>query len=360
MPEERIIDGAEAVRQALDEALRRWPEVYVLGEGVADPMGVFGTTRGLVEAHGPERVVEMPVAENALTGIAVGSALLGQRPVMVHQRVDFALLCLEQLFDSAAKSHYVTGGAHRVPLTVRMIIGRGWGQGPQHSQSLESVFAHIPGLKVVMPTTPAEHKGLLLAAIDDDNPVVVIEHRWLHYVRGPVAEGFFTVPLDQPRHARSGSDLTIVATSYMALESLRAADSLAGVGCQADVFDLRVLRPLCLDAIVESVRRSGRLIVCDTGWRTFGIGAEVVAEVVDRAFEALRRPPRRIGLPDHPTPSSRALAEAYYPDSRTIVEAAAELCDLDAGAVDEARTTVLESRRGVPVDQPDPAFQGPF
>jgi pyruvate dehydrogenase E1 component beta subunit len=264
------------------------------------------------------------------------------------------------LFNTAAKSHYVTNGAHRVPLTVRMVIGRGWGQGPQHSQSLESMFAYIPGLKVVMPSTPAEFKGMLLASIEDDNPVIFLEHRWLHYVRGQVPDGYYVAPLDGPRRVHDGGDVTVVATSYMTLEALRAATALARQGCQADLFDLRVLRPLDLAAVIDSVRRTGRLIVCDTGWRTLGLGAEVVAQVVENALDALKRPPIRIGLPDHPTPSSLALAETFYPGSVQIVDAVARLCDLSADAARAAREEVIAARQGVPIDKPDPAFKGPF
>lgn len=360
MPAERIVTAAQAVREGLAEALAAHPEVYLLGEGVTDPGGIFGTTKGLIDEFGPDRVVEMPVSENGLTGIAIGSALMGQRPVMTYQRVDFALLCLEQLFNTAAKSHYVTGGAHRVPLTVRMVIGRGWGQGPQHSQSLETLFAYIPGLKVVMPSTPYEFKGMLHAAIDDDNPVIILEHRWLHYVTGAVPSGRFTTPLDGPKIVKPGSKVTIVATSYMVLEALRAAAALENVGCSVEVIDLRVLRPLNIDPILQSVQKTGRLIVCDTGWRQFGIGAEIVAALAEQAFSSLKKPPIRIGLPDHPTPSSLSLATVYYPDSRDIVDKVGWLCSLDAASVATARTEVAAARKGVPIDKPDPAFKGPF
>ncbi len=360
MPEPRIITAAEAVREALDLALAQRSDTYLLGEGVADPGGIFGTTKGLIDTYGPERVVEMPVAENGLTGIAIGSALMGRRPIMTHQRIDFALLCLEQLFNTAAKSHYVTNGAHRVPLTVRMVIGRGWGQGPQHSQSLEAMFAAIPGLKVVMPSTPADFKGMLLAAIEDDNPVIFIEHRWLHYVSGDVPAGWHTRPLDGPSNIHRGDRATIVATSYMTLEALRAATALARRGCSTDVFDLRVLRPLNLAPIIESVRRTGRLIVCDTGWRTLGLGAEIVAQVAEQALGELKRPPVRIALPDHPTPSALALAEVYYPGSADIIAAVQKLCDLNESDAAAAREEVIALRQGVPIDKPDPAFKGPF
>lgn len=360
MQTERIITAAQAIREALSESLTARPEVYLMGEGVADPGGIFGTTKGLVDEFGTDRVIEMPVAENGLTGIAIGSALMGQRPVMTHQRVDFALLCLEQLFNTAAKSHYVTGGAHRVPLTVRMIIGRGWGQGPQHSQSLEALFAYIPGLKVVMPSTPYEFKGMLHAAIDDDNPVMFLEHRWLHYVNGVVPEGRYTAALDGPKVVKPGKDVTVVATSYMVLEALRAAEALEHVGCSVEVIDLRVLRPLKVEKILESVRKTGRLIVCDTGWRQFGIGAEIVASVTEQAFDVLEKPPVRLGLPDHPTPSSLSLATTYYPDSKDIVDKVGMLCGLDEKSVKQSRSEVEAARKGVPIDKPDPAFKGPF
>ncbi|MDB5599480.1 MAG: acoB 1 [Xanthobacteraceae bacterium] len=360
MPEPRIITAAEAVREALDLALSQRSDTYLLGEGVADPGGIFGTTKGLVDQYGPDRVVEMPVAENGLTGIAIGSALMGRRPIMTHQRIDFALLCIEQLFNTAAKSHYVTNGAHRVPLTVRMVIGRGWGQGPQHSQSLEAMFAAVPGLKVAMPSTPADFKGMLLASIEDDNPVIFIEHRWLHYVSGDVPTGWYTAPLDGPRKVHSGDRATIVANSYMTLEALRAVTALAKRGCEVDLFDLRVLRPLNLSAILDSVRRTGRLIVCDTGWKTLGLGAEIVAQTVEGAHDALKRAPIRIGLPDYPTPSSLSLAEAYYPGSVDIIAAVQKLCDLKEDDAAAAREEVVALRQGVPIDKPDPAFKGPF
>ncbi len=365
MPAERIVSAADAVREALAISLRQRPDVYLIGEGVADPGGIFGTTKGLVDEFGPDRVVEMPVAENGLTGIAIGSALMGMHPVMTHQRVDFALLCIEQLYNAAAKSSYVTGGRHKVPLTVRMVIGRGWGQGPQHSQSLEALFAYMPGLKVVMPSTPHEFKGLLLAAIEDDNPVIFLEHRWLHYVTGAVPPEHYTLPLIGSRivddgNLRRGTNATIVATSYMVLEALRAAKALADVDCPVEVIDLRMLRPLNMGPIVESVRKTGKLVMCDTGWTQFGVGAEIIASLVEGAFDALKKPVARIGLPDHPTPSSVALAEAYYPDSTDIVEAVGRLCDLTPEQIAKASQAVVAARQGTPVDKPDPAFKGPF
>lgn len=357
---ERLLSAAEAIREAQDQAMAADQRVFVIGEGVADPKGVFGTTLGLVNKYGPGRVVETPLSENAFTGVAIGSALMGQRPILVHQRVEFALLAMEQMVGNAAKAHYVSNGAHCVPLVIRLVVGRGWGQGPQHSQSLEALFAYIPGLKLVMPATPADAKGMLLAAIADDNPVVFMEHRWIHYATGHVPEASAPTPLDGPRRSRDGDDVTLVATSYMVFEAAQAADALAGEGVGVDLFDLRVARPLVLDAVVESVRRTGRLVIVDTGWQAFGIGAEIAASVTESCFGALQAAPRRIGLPAHPTPSSPMLAKAYYPSSEEIAETAGSLAGLEKSRIAKVRETIARNRSDVPFDIPHPSFRGPF
>lgn len=358
-----VISTVEAIRDALMIGMMRNPRVYLTGEGVTALDAVFGTTKGLPELFGPDRVIEMPIAENGMTGMAIGSALMGMHPVMSHRRVDFALLCLEQLFNAGAKSCYISEGAHKVPLTVRMIIGRGWGQGPQHSQSLETMFAMIPGLKVIMPSTPYEFKGMLLAAMEEENPVVVLEHRWLHHVTGEVPDGYYTVPLVGSKAVTTTppfSRATIVATSYMTLEAMRAAKALADVGCPVEVIDLGVLRPLNMAPIRASVIKTKRLVTCDTGHRQFGIGAEIIASLVENNIPLIVE---RIGLPDHPTPSSVALAEAYYPGSADIIDAVGKVCEgtnLTASQIKVARHAVLSSRVGIPIDKPDPAFKGPF
>ena len=352
--------GAEGILEALDLSLDRDPDVYLLGEGVADPKGIFGTTVGLYEKYGPSRVIETPVAENGFTGIAIGSAMLGQRPVIIHQRVEFALLAMEQIVNNAAKTHYVSNGKHTVPLVIRLIVGRGWGQGPLHSQSLEAIFAHIPGLKVVMPATAIDCKGMLLASIQDDNPIIFLEHRWVHYVKGDIPFGHFTTELDGPRHMVEGGSSTVVASSYMTLEAMHAARVLADEGCKVDLFDLRIARPLNLQAVCESVRRTGRLLVVDTGWKMFGLGAEIISTVVENCFESLKAPPQRLGLPDHPTPSSRALAEAFYPRSEHIADVVCELAGVDSMGRRRVREALIASRQTHPIDVPHPTFRGPF
>ena len=360
MTELHIISYAEAVREALIASGLWDPSVLFFAEGIADPSAFYGTVKGIAEQFGPRRIVEMPIAENALTGVAVGAALAGKRPVMSFQRVEFALLALEQIVDNAAKAHYISNGRHRVPLVIRLVIGRGWGQGPEHSQSLEAMFAHFPGLKVVMPAFPADAKGLLTAAIADDNPVIVIEHRWCHYATGPVPEGYHALPLDGPRMVREGGDITIVATSYMTLEAVRAADALAAVGCQAAVADLRVLRPLDLTAVFASVERTGRLLTVDTGWWRYGIGGEVVAEVAAHRFSALRAAPARLGLPEHPVPSSRGLLPGVYTNAERIVRQAGAMTGLPVERIEAAAQAIVKARGDLPIDVPDPFFKGPF
>jgi pyruvate dehydrogenase E1 component beta subunit len=359
-PLSRPISMAAALREATEHCLRTDPHVYLMGEGVADPKGIFGTTSGLLAEFGVDRVIEMPVAENGLTGIAIGSALLGRRPIMVHQRADFGLLALEQILNNAAKARFLSNGAHRVPLTIRLIIGRGWGQGPAHSQALEALFAHFPGIKCALPSTPFEAKGMLIAAVEDDDPVILLEHRWSHHVTGHVPAGAYRVPLSGPAQTRQGDELTIVSSSYNMLEAHEAADAMRSAGVTADVFDLRVLRPLEITPILESVRRTGRLIIVDLGWRMYGIGAEIVARVVENCLADLKAPPRRLGLPDYPTPSSRALAASYYPNSVTIMNEVARLIPAAAERLVDAVAIVAARRAELPSDQPYPSFRGPF
>lgn len=356
----RIISAADAIREATEIAMDRDERVFVMGEGATDPKGVFGTTSGLLERFGKHRVMEMPVAESGWTGIAIGAALCGQRPILVHQRVEFSLLAMEQIVNNAAKIHYVSGGRHRAPLVMRLVVGRGWGQGPAHSQSLEALFAHVPGLKVVMPSGAADARGLLLGAIEDDSPVVFIEHRWVHYATGAVDSEAVAMPLDGPKRLRAGDDVTVVATSYMTLEALQAADALASAGCGVDLFDLRVLRPLNVDAIAASVMRTGRLVTVDTGHASFGIGSEIAARVVERCFDKLKAAPRRIGLPEHPTPSAKSLAEGYYPRSPQIAAAIGAVVGLPASALEDVHQHLSASRDAIPLDIPHPSFKGPF
>lgn len=346
----------QAINEATDLCMARDASVYLMGLHVpADPKGIFGTVLGLQKKYGPERVMDMPTAENGMTGVAIGSALVGMRPIMVHQRIEFALLAVEQIINQAANWHYMFGGQDRMPLVIRMMVGRGWGQGPQHSQSLQAMFAHVPGLKVVMPVTPHDAKGLLIAAVEDNNPVIYLEHRWLHNIYGPVPEGRYTVPIGKARTARSGTDITIVATSYMVLESLRAADLLAKDGIEAEVVDVRSLRPLDTGHILESVQRTGRLLAVDGAWRSLGFAAEILALVAERAYGTLKAAPQRVTFPDLPSPSTPALAQHFYPRAVHVVNAARNMLGLK-----EVTEEQLGIRHETPLDVPDKAFTGPF
>lgn len=344
----------QAVNEAIDLCMAKDPAVYIMGLGVPDPKGIFGTTLGLLEKYGPERVMDMPVSENGMTGVAIGSAIVGMRPIMTHQRLDFALLAMEQITNQAANWNYMFGGKVSVPLVIRLIIGRGWGQGPQHSQSLQAWFAHIPGLKVVMPTTAYDAKGLLISSIEDNNPVIFLEHRWLHNIMGKVPKGCYRVPLGKAQVIKTGHDITLAATSYMTLEALRAAQLLAEQGVSAEVIDIRTLKPLDDGLILESVRKTGNLIVADTGWKTGGFAGEVITRVVEGAFGKLKNPPARITLPDCPTPTTRALANHYYPRAIHIVATALNML---GRSVDKS---LFKETITIPLDVPDKGFTGPF
>jgi acetoin:2,6-dichlorophenolindophenol oxidoreductase subunit beta len=354
--DERQITYAEAIREGLDIAMARDRRVYLMGLGVPDPIGVFGTTRGLLEKHGPKRVLDMPIAENAMTGVALGSAIVGMRPVMTHMRLEFAMTALDQICNQAGKWHYMFGGQSAIPLTIRMIVGRGWGQGPQHSQSLHAWFSHIPGLKVVAPSTPHDVKGMLIASIEDDSPVIFIEHRWLYNLHGAVPEGHYTVPLSQSRLMRGGKDVTLVGSSYATLDAMKAAAILAESGIEADVIDVRTLSPRDDAPILESVRKTGRLVVVDQGQLSCGYAADVVAMVVERAFSSLKAAPARVALPDIPTPTTRALSNYYYPTPRHIVAAARKALGLDYDA--DPFSQILPGDKTL--DVPDKSFTGPF
>jgi pyruvate/2-oxoglutarate/acetoin dehydrogenase E1 component len=343
-----------AIRDGLAVALEKDPGVICFGLGASDPKGIFGTTVGLQEQFGPERVFDIPTSEAAMTGIAVGAALNGLKPVMTHQRLDFALLSMDQIVNNAAKWRFMFGGQRSVPLTIRMIIGRGWGQGPTHSQSLQAWFAHIPGLKVVMPTTAEDAKGLLLASIFDPDPVIFLEHRWLHNMKGEVPAGDVRTPIGKAHVMREGGDLTVVAMSYMTVEALHAVDHLKAQGIACDLIDLRSIRPLDWATITASVRKTGRLLVLDTGYMTGGIAAEIIARMTMELWGGLKAAPRRVTAPDFPEATSPALSQHYHPRAEHIAAAAGEML----GQTVESAS--LADMRKFAHDVPGDWFAGPF
>jgi pyruvate dehydrogenase E1 component beta subunit len=317
MPEQTY---REALRQALREKMAGDPRVFVLGEDVGAYGGAYSVTRGLQEEFGAERVRETPIAESAIVGCAIGAAMGGMRPVAEIMTVNFALLAIDQLVNHASKFHYMFAGKIRVPMVMRTVSG--WGQlGATHSQTFENWFASIPGLKVVAPATPHDAKGLLKAAIEDDDPVVFIEHSLLYGIRGEVPEADYRVPLGLAEVRREGADVTIVAWSRMLQVSLRAAAQLEEAGVSCEVVDLRTLRPLDLDTVCESVARTHRLVVAEEDWRTVGLGAEIAAAVTERCFDDLDAPPRRVAMPDVPMPYAKNLELALVPTEEEVIAA---------------------------------------
>lgn len=320
----RVIKYSQALSEGLMEAMKKDKTVFVMGQSGEDPNAMFGSLKEVIETFGPTgRVFDLPLSEAGITGWGTGMAIAGMKPVMTHHRDDFLFLASDQIVNHAAKWMYM----HRTPVnwTIRAIVGRGWGQGPQHSQSLQAVFAHIPGLKVVMPSTPKDAKGLLYSSIFEPCPVIILEHRRLYDSVGDVPEGIVNIPLGKARILRHGSDLTIVAVSQTVQEAVLAARAMSKAGIEAEVIDPRTIRPLDYATFNKSVKKTGRLIVCDTSWIKFGISAEIAASVGESAFSSLKAPIKRIGLPDCPTPASYELEKYYYPGVPEILKAASEI-----------------------------------
>lgn len=321
----RILSYIDAIREATDQTMNRDESVIIFGLDVDDPKAIQGTTRGLLEKYGSKRVFGTPLSEDAMTGAAIGMALAGLRPIHVHIRMDFMLLAMNQLINVAAKSHYMYGGQVNIPLVVRSMIGKSWGQGAQHSQGLYSFFMHVPGLKVVAPTTPYDAKGCLIQAIQDNNPVIYVEHRLLHFQKGYVPQKIYTVPEGKARVTAKGSDITLVGISYMQLECLRARQYLKSVGIKAEVIDPIWLAPLDIETIVQSVRKTGKLIVVDNGWTTCGAGSEIVAQVLEHLQGKCDIRVHRMGFAPVTCPPTPNLENLYYPNARTIASAAYNL-----------------------------------
>jgi pyruvate dehydrogenase E1 component beta subunit len=321
----RTLQYSLAINEALHQIMTSDESVFLIGQGVKSPWYVGKTALGLLDRFGPERIIDTPVSENAMTGAAVGAALVGMRPIVVHPRMDFMVYAMDPIINEAANWHYMFGGSASVPVVIWGIINRGGEQAAQHSQALHTLFAHIPGLKVVMPATPYDAKGLMISAIKDDNPVVYIDDRLLHRLEDHVPEEMYEVPLGNGIIRREGTDVTIVAVSYMAYLANEAALELSQEGIEAEVIDLRTVKPFDKELILESVRKTGRLVVADVGWKTFGIAAEILSLVFEEAFEAVKSPPVRVTLPDVPAPSSRPLEKAYYPTVDTLIQAVQEV-----------------------------------
>ena len=324
----RKISYAQAINETLHQMMERDERVFLIGQGVTSPWYVGTTTIGIIDKFGSGRIIDTPVSENSVTAVAIGSALEGMRPILMHPRMDFMYYAMDQIANHAANWHYMFGGQLSVPLTIWGIINRGGEQAAQHSQALQALFTHIPGLKVVMPSTPYDAKGLLIACIEDDNPVVYIDDRWLYNHVGDVPEEYYVIPLGKGIIRKEGKDVTVVATSYMVSEAIEAAISLEEQGISAEILDLRSLKPMDDNLLFESVRKTGRLVIADGGWKTCGIGAEISARVAEsNIFKQLKAPIIRVSLPDIPAPASSPLEKIYYPNAACIVTAVKKLLD---------------------------------
>ena len=298
---------SEAINQALHIAMKKDKNMICYGLGINDPKKIFSTTNNLEKIYGVKRVFDVPTSENAMTGVSIGAALNGIRSVVTHQRLDFFLLAMDQLVNAAAKWHYMFGSKKSVPITIRLIIGRGWGQGPTHSQNLQAWFNHIPGLKVVMPTFADDAKDLLLESIFDPNPVIFLEHRWLHNNVTKIKNN--KALIGQSKICKKGKDITIVSMSYLTLEALKAANYLReNYKVEAEIIDLRTIKPLDWKTVYNSINKTGRLLVLDTGFSNGSLAGEIIAKVTMNRFKKLKVAPARLAMPDFPEPTIKTFS----------------------------------------------------
>jgi acetoin:2,6-dichlorophenolindophenol oxidoreductase subunit beta len=322
----RTLTYVEALNEALHQMMEDDGRVFLIGQGLTSPWYVGQSCLGLIERFGEERVIDTPVSENATTGAAIGAAIAGMRPIVVHPRLDFMYYAMDPIINQAANWYYMYGSQLSVPVVIWGIINRGGEQGAQHAQSIQSMFAHAPGLKVIMPSTPYDVKGMLMAAVKDGNPVLFVDDRWLYQIEGEVPEERYTVPIGKAKVRRKGSDLTIVSTSYLVHESLKAAEELSAKGVEAEVIDLLTIKPLDSDAVIRSVSKTGKLLVVDGGWKSYGVSGEVMARVAESEVVCkLRAPMSRITLPDAPAPASRVIEDIYFKKAKDILAEAYRL-----------------------------------
>jgi pyruvate dehydrogenase E1 component beta subunit len=343
----RILTSAEAAREALDQLLMSSKDYFVIGEGVPDPKACFGTTKGLKEKY-PHQVFDMPVSENGMTGVCVGAALGGLRPIMIHMRQDFLLYAMDQIVNNAAKWHSQFGSnGGNVPMVIKAFTGRGWGAGHQHAQNLSSLFAHIPGLKVVAPSTARHAKGLFISSAKDQNPVLILEHRWIHNITGHVPEEIYETPIGKAEVVKEGSDVTMVAWSYQLHEARRACEILEEAGVSVELIDLLSLRPIDYDTVMTSVMKTKRVVVVDESWSTGSLAGEIIATLAEvvKPKEVLR-----LTNPDFYPSSTPALTKGYYPTARSIAVAVSQMFSK------KVNVPVIKQ----PHDIPDPSYKGPF
>jgi len=317
----RKLSYSLAINEALKQIMAVDESVFILGQGVKSPWYVGNTCKDLIELYGNERVIDTPISENAMTGAAVGASLVGMKSIIMHPRMDFSLYAFDPIINQAANWCYMNGGRASAPVVFWLVINRAGEQAAQHSQALHSIFSHIPGLKIIAPSTAYDVKGLLISAIKDPNPVVFIDDRWLYSQEDYVPEDLYELPIGKGILRTKGTDVTLVSSSFMATEALKSVHILQKEGIYIDFVDLRSIKPLDMDLIIKSVRKTGRLVLVDGSWKTNSITSEISATVNEEAFGALKAPVIRINLPDAPAPASRTLESEYYINSKMILDA---------------------------------------
>ena len=354
----RKLRFSESIHEAQMQIMRKDNKVITMGLGVNDPMGIFGTTKDLYKIFGNKRVIETPTSENASTGIAIGAAIQGLKLILTHQRVEFSLLSMEQIINQAAKFYFLSNGKYKISLVIRVIIGKGWGQGPQHSQSLESLFAHIPGLKVVSPSNGRDAKGMLIYAINCGHPVIYFEHRWLHNIEGNVPKKLYITPFGKAKIHNKGKDITIISYSEALIQVLRLREIILKSKISAEIIDLRSLRPLDRKTILKSVKKTKRVLFVDNGWKTYGIGAEISSMISEKMGSILKSNPVRIGIKEIPIPSSRSIAKEIYLNPLKILKS---ISKITKKKIDKKQLKIFMSKiKNIPLDIPYKDFKGPF
>jgi pyruvate/2-oxoglutarate/acetoin dehydrogenase E1 component len=353
----RSLKFSSAIREGILQSMSKNKNVIVLGLGVTDPKGIFGTTVGLEKKFGAKRVFEIPASENAITGVAIGAALKGARPILIHQRVEFSLLSLEQIINQAAKLNYMSGGKLKVPLVIRLIIGKGWGQGPQHSQSLENIFASIPGLKVISPSNSYDAKGMIVKSIKQNSPVIIFEHRWLHELKNNVPKKFYEVNISKAKVINKGKDITIISFSEALAQVKSIKEILIKNKIYPEIIDLRSLRPIDKSTLIKSLKKTKNLLVVDNGWKTLGISSEILSIAFESGVK-LKNKPIRIGIKEIPIPSSRFIAEKVYFNPVKILEA---VMTITKKRVKKSDIHLFKKKlKMIKTDVPDIFFKGPF
>ena len=348
--QKKIYTFAELINKTLIQQMKKNNKIICFGLGIDDPKRIFGTTKNLKEIFGAERVFDTPASENAMTGIGIGMSLNGLKPIMMHQRMDFFLLAMDQLVNNAAKWKYMFGGKENVPIVIRLIIGRGWGQGPTHSQNFQNLFANIPGLKVYIPSFPSTARDLLIDAINSPEPVIIIEHRWLHNIKEKIGN-IKKRNLNFVRKIKSGNDITIVSSSYSTIEIVKIYKYLKKNNISFDHLDINIIKPLVTEKIYKSVKKTGKLLILDnSSHKICSIGSEIISELISREKKIFRKEPVYLALPDIPSPTSFYITKNYYNNSEKILKSIGNMLNIKIK---------YEKELGLH-DIPDPDFKGPF